>query len=70
MAVDGRLLKKFRGVRPRGQTTRLRLDEDVEVVETVVGMTRGGAKTAEIAEALNLSPSAVNKLKREFRERI
>ena len=70
VAVDGRLLERFRGARPKGQTTKLRLDQDVKVVETVVNMTREGHKTADIAYRLGISSSSVLQLKRIYAERL
>lgn len=70
VAVDGRLMKRFRGVRPKGQSSRVRLDQDVKVVETIVRMTREGAQAREIAEVLDVSPSSIHKIKREFREQL
>ena len=70
VAVDGRLMKRFRGVRPKGQSSRVRLDQDVKVVETIVRMTSEGAQAREIAEVLDVSPSSIHKIKREFREQL
>ena len=70
VAVDGRLMKRFRGVRPKGQSSRVRLDQDVKVVETIVRMTSEGAQALEIAEVLDVSPSSIHKIKREFREQL
>jgi len=70
VAVDGRLLKMFRGVRPKGQPSRIRLDQDIKVVETIVRMTKAGAMAREIAEVLDVSPSSVHKIRREFRKQL
>lgn len=70
VSVDGRLMKRFRGVRPKGQSSKIRLDQDIKVVDTVVNMTREGHKTADIAYKLGISSSSVLHLKRIFVERL
>lgn len=68
--VDGRLSNIFVGPRAKGATTRLRLDRNQKVVDTVVSMTREGHKTADIAYKLGISSSSVLHLKRLFAERL
>jgi DNA-binding NarL/FixJ family response regulator len=69
VVIDGRLSRIFTGPRAKGASTRLRLDQDEEVVDTIVIDSRKGHSPQQIASKLGISPSSVTKVKNIFRER-
>ena len=69
VVVDGRLSRIFTGPRAKGASTRLRLDQDEEVVNTIVADSRKGHSPQQIARKLDISPSSVTKVKNLFRDR-
>jgi len=68
VVIDGRLLRIFNGPRSKG-ATGLRLDQNEEIVSTIVGDTRKGKSAKQIARKLGIAPSTVTKIKDIFRER-
>lgn len=68
VAVDGRLLRIFNGSCLNGSKP-LRLDQNEEVVNTIVGDSRRGDSSKQIARKLGIAPSTVTKIKDIFRER-
>lgn len=68
VVIDGRLLRIFNGPCLKGSTA-LRLDQNEEVVSTIVGDTRKGDTAKQIARKLGIAPSTVTKIKNIFRER-
>lgn len=68
VVIDGRLLQIFNGPRSNGATA-LRLDQNEEIVSTIVGDTRKGDSAKQIARKLGIAPSTVTKIKDIFRER-
>lgn len=69
VVIDGRLSRIFTGPRAKGASTRLRLDQDEEVVNTIVADSRKGHSPQQIARKLDISASSVTKVKNIFRER-
>ena len=69
VVMDGRLSRIFTGPRAKGASTRLRLDQDEEVVNTIVADSRKGHSPQQIARKLDISPSSVTKVKNIFRDR-
>ena len=69
VVIDGRPSRMFTGPRPKGKSTRTRLDQDVQVVDTIVADSRKGHSPKQIARKLGISASSVTKVKNLFRER-
>lgn len=67
VVIDGRLLRIFNGPRFKGAAARL--DQNEEVVSTIVGDSRRGDSPKQIARKLGIAPSTVTKIKNIFRER-
>ena len=69
VVMDGRLGRMFTGPRAKGASTRIRLDQDPEIVEGIVSGSRKGQSPQQIANALGISPSSVIKVRGLFRAR-
>jgi DNA-binding NarL/FixJ family response regulator len=67
--MDGRLSRIFNGPRVQGRSTRIRLDQNPQIVEAVVSGSRKGYSPKQIARGLNISASSVLKVKNLFRDR-
>lgn len=69
VVIDGRLSRIFTGTRPKGQSTRTRLDQDEQVVDTIVADSRKGHSPKMIGRKLGISASSVTKIKNIYRDR-